>query len=114
VLLGREKGVGTAFIGTAGGEVRLGAAQQRPQQGRGVAGASWLDRRESTAAWRARVVHGRIHGRGGRFGHRPGGALPFGATHRQASPARWPAATARRQDRTGEEEEGKRRNREKE
>jgi hypothetical protein len=35
----------------------------------------------------------------------PIAALPFGTAHRQASPARWPAAAGPRRDRTGRERE---------
>jgi hypothetical protein len=48
----RRAGGGGAGCGQAKG----GAAGIRPQQGRDVAGASWLGRRESMAAWRARWV----------------------------------------------------------
>jgi hypothetical protein len=77
--------------GARHGQAEGGAAGIRPRQGRDVAGVSWLGRRESTAAWLARVGHGWIR--------------------RQASSARWPAAVAPRRDRTGEgrgEREGER------
>jgi hypothetical protein len=120
VVLGRVRAGArcSPFIG-AQGEEGLGASgpgEARPGQGRGVTGASWLDRWELTAAWRMRIGMG-VFGAGegdlvmGRSG--PIKVLSFGAAHRQASSARWPAAAAPRWDRIGERREERGREREK-
>jgi hypothetical protein len=114
VLLGHEK---RAFVllgfyrrwGREGearrGTIEGGVAEPRPQQGRGIVGASSLGHRESTAAWCARVGHGQIQSRGGRFDRGLVVVLPFGEAHRQASLARWLVADRSRRDRIGEREE---------
>jgi hypothetical protein len=89
-----------------------GVAGTRPRQWRGVTGAAWLGRRESMAAWRARVEHGWIRGRGGRFylglvgAYR--GAVLSRSSPAQGCPAAWWCFSAGR-SRAGE---GERRERE--
>jgi hypothetical protein len=64
-----EQGHYSPFIGAQGrgggagcNTMEGGAAGTRPQQGRDIAGASCLGRRESTAVWYARVGQGRDTG----------------------------------------------------
>jgi hypothetical protein len=65
----RERGGGAGRSTMEGG-----TAGTRPRQGRVVTGTSWLSHRESSAAARARIGHGWIWGKGGRFGRGPIGA----------------------------------------
>jgi hypothetical protein len=91
-----------------------GATGTRSRQGRGVADASRLSRRESTSAWRARASRGRIWGGANRWqearstaGRGPLGVSPWHGLPGRESLARWPTAAAPRRDRTGKgREEG--------
>jgi hypothetical protein len=88
-----------------------GAAGTRTRQGHGVAGVSWLGRRESTASWRVRAGWGRIRGAANHrqqarsvAGRGPLGVAPWHGLPGQASSARWLAVAAPRCDRRGGEE----------
>jgi hypothetical protein len=88
----RRKGGGGAGRGIMEG----GTAGIRPRQGRGIAGASWLSRRESTATRLVRVGRGGIRGVANRWqqarsvaGRGPFRVAPWRGSLAQGCPATW-------------------------